>query len=188
MDSNETKAIYNKLGVPQQLNINNETYIFKKELNNGIISYRCIHRKCKANLKIANEDPRKIQSKENNIQSIEFTINNSHENHPKENKIQKNIQDIRTKKDNLDLAYSLIKYSLDQPLLFHIRNLTSNHIKISRIKINNKLQELREDSYPKDDEFLDNIKSIKVELGISDELQNFNFCPVKINLILKKIN
>ena len=32
MDSNETKAIYNKLGVPQQLNINNETYTFKKEL------------------------------------------------------------------------------------------------------------------------------------------------------------
>ena len=86
------------------------------------------------------------------------------------------------------MAYSLIKNSLDQPLLFHIRNLTSNHIKISRIKINNKLQELREDSYPKDDEFLDNIESIKVELGISDELQNFNFCPVKINLILKKIN
>ena len=56
MDSNETKTIYNKLGVPQQLNINNETYTFKKELNNGIISYCCIHRKCKANLKIATED------------------------------------------------------------------------------------------------------------------------------------
>ena len=171
MDSNETKTIYNKLGVPQQLNINNETYTFKKELNNGIISYRCIYRKCKENLKIAKEDARKIQSKGNNIQSIELAINNSHENHPKENKIQENMQDIKTKKDNLDLAYSLIKNSLDQPLLFHIRNLTSNHIKISRIKIKNILQELREDSYPKDDVFLDNLESIKVELGISDELK-----------------
>ena len=188
MDSNETKTVYNKLGVPQQLNINNETYTFKKEFNNGIISYRCIHRKCKANLKIATEDARKINSKENNIQSIEFTLNNSHENHPKDNKIQENIKDIKTEKDNLDLAYNLIKNSLDQPLLFHIKNLTSNNIKISRLKIKNILQELREGSYPKDDEFLDNIELIKIDLGISDELKNLNFCPAKINLYNQEKN
>ena len=86
------------------------------------------------------------------------------------------------------MAYNLIKNSLDQPLLFHINNLTSNNIKISRIKIKNILQELREDSYPKDDEFLDNRESIKIDLVISDELKNLNFCPAKINLYNQEKN
>ena len=74
-----------------------------------------------------------------------------------------------------------------QPLLFHVKNLAINNINLSRIKIKNKLQLFREELYPKDDEYLDDIDSIKINLGDDEDLQNLNYCHSKIQFYNPKI-
>ena len=59
MENKEHNTKYESLGVPQKLIIQNETYVFKKELTKDLLSYRCIHRKCKSSLKISVENAKK---------------------------------------------------------------------------------------------------------------------------------
>ena len=61
-----------------------------------------------------------------------------------------------------------------------------NKIYSVKIKIKNILQNLREESYTKDDTFLNNIESIKIDLGNTVELKNLNFCLAKDDFINAK--
>ena len=133
------------------------------------------------------EDAQNLEKNHNCISSIEFTLAQSHENHPQIKKVTENIDNIKTEKDKNELADKLIKFNLDEPLLFHVKNLANNNINLSRIKIKNKLQLFREEVYPKDDEYLDNIDSIKINLGDDEDLQNLNFCHYKIQFYNPKI-
>ena len=60
------------------------------------------------------------------------------------------------------------------PLSFHIKNLDSNKIKLHRQKIKNILQNLGEENFPKDTEFLSNIELININFE-TPELKNINF-------------
>ena len=67
MDSGNTKTKYEELGLSQKIIISNEIYTFKKLYINDFVSYRCIHRNCKATIKISLEVAKKINNKvENN--------------------------------------------------------------------------------------------------------------------------
>ena len=46
MENPEHITKYDSLGVTQKLIIQNEKYVFKKELNNDLFSYVVVHRKC----------------------------------------------------------------------------------------------------------------------------------------------
>ena len=45
------------------------------------------------------------------------------------------------------------------------------------------IQNLREEKFPKDEEFLEHIELIKIDLGETEELKNISFCPSKENFI-----
>ena len=78
---------------------------------------------------------------------------------------------------------------MQQPLSLHIQNVGINKLNLSRIKIKNILQSLREEYFPKDDEFLDHIDLIKIDLSDSDDhLKNLIFCPGKESFINPKTN
>ena len=67
MDSGNTKTKYEELGLSQKIIISNEIYTFKKLYINDFVSYRYIHRNCKASIKISLEVAKKINNKvENN--------------------------------------------------------------------------------------------------------------------------
>lgn len=189
MEPENIKTKYHQLGVPQELIFQNYTYKFKKELINSILSYRCMHRKCNASLKISIENAKKIYSKKDEeLSSIQFTLVGEHSNHPSENKIEDKSNSIKTEKELLDLAKKLIKNKLKQPLSFHIQNLDNNKINISRNKIKNILQSLREEYFPKDVDFLEHIELIKIDLGDSEETKNLIYCPGKESFINPKNN
>jgi hypothetical protein len=45
------------------------------------------------------------------------------------------------------------------------------------------IQNLREENFPKDAEFLEHIELIKIDLGETEELKKISFCPSKENFI-----
>ena len=188
MEDKKQKTKYEELGIPKNIIIQNNTYSFKKELLNDNVSYRCIHRKCKAGLKISIANAKKIEDNEGALNTIDFSINGEHTNHPNEKNIVLEGEKVKTEKKLIEMAKILIKQNIQNPLSFHIQNLESNNIKISKIKIKNILQNFREDNFPKDDIFLDHIESIRIDLGDSEETKNIYFCPGKENFINYKTN
>ena len=82
---------------------------------------------------------------------------------------------IKIERENYDLAKMLISNNLTLPLSFHIQNLDVNKILLQRTKIKNILQQLREEKFPKDDQFLEHIEFIKIDLGEIEEMKNFFF-------------
>ena len=184
MDSGKTKTKYEELGLSQKIIISNEIYTFKKQLINDFISYRCIYRNCKASIKISLEVAKKINNKEENNNILEYTLIGIHANHPIKKDYEESLNNIKTEKEQKELAKNLIKNNLDLPLTFHVKNLDANKIKISHIKIKNMLHNLRKENFPKDEEFLDHIELIKIDLGETEELKNISFCPSKENFII----
>ena len=170
---------YEVLGVPQKIMFKSEVYSFKKELTNNFLSYRCVHRQCKASLKLSTETAKQIESKINENSKIDATLIGIHENHPQEQSIEENLDKIKNEKEMKDLAKALIKKNLELPLSFHIKNLDTNKLKFSNVKIKNMLQTLREENFPKDKEYLQSIELIRLDIGDSEEMKNIIFCPAK---------
>ena len=94
------QTIYEKLGIPQQINIQNEIYTFKVELINSYVSYRSIHRACNASAKITIENAKKLFGKEDEKTSIEFIYVGEHKNHPKKIITDEQIDNVKTEKKN----------------------------------------------------------------------------------------
>ena len=188
MEDKKEQTKYDELGIPKNIIIQNNTFCFKKEIINEYVSYRCIHRKCKAGLKISIENAKKIEDKEGALNTIDFSINGEHTNHPNEKNIIIEGEKIKTENKMIEMAKMLIKQNIQNPLSFHIQNLETNNIKISKIKIKNLLQNFREDIFPRDDIFLEHIESIRIDLGESEEAKNLYFCPGKENFINYKTN
>ena len=116
MENEAQKTKYEKLGIPQQIILQNGTYSFKKELINSYVTYRCVHRACKANIKISIDNAKKLFDKNQSISSIEFTLNGEHEQHPAKTTIIENTENIKTEKENINLAKQLINKNIDLPL------------------------------------------------------------------------
>ena len=98
MTEKNKQTIYEKLGIPQQINIQNEIYTFKVELINSYVSYRCIHRACNASVKITIENAKKLFGKEDEKTSIEFIYVGEHKNHPKKSLLMNKLIMLKQKK------------------------------------------------------------------------------------------
>ena len=73
-------------------------------------------------------------------------------------------KNVRTEKETSGLAYNLIKGNIIEDLDFHIKNLRLNNIFLNTSKIRKLLYTLREQKFPKEEEFLNSINSIKINL------------------------
>ena len=65
------------------------------------------------------------------------------------------------------LGCKMIKQHLDKPLSFHLDNLKRNNIPFTKNKIKYYLQKYREEFFPKDKYYLDNIEYIKITMIIT---------------------
>ena len=104
-------------------------------------------------------------------------------------KEDKNINNIRTKAEEENLAIILIKANIDQSPSYHINNLNNNNIYWNKKKIENLVYKLQEENYPAFNQFLKNINSQHVYIGESEtESNKFNICPKKVIFINTKNN
>ena len=86
------------------------------------------------------------------------------------------------------MAKGLIKINLKEPLNFHIENLKNNKINIKKSRIRNILYTLREESFPKEEEFLKAINNIKIKLSNNELITEENYCIAKGEIINFKNN
>ena len=96
----------------------NQTYIFKIELINFFISYRCKLRAYKVETKISIKSSKILSTKDDDACSLKFVFSGEHENHPKNITLKENIDNIKTEKENLKLAWELINKILELPIRF----------------------------------------------------------------------
>ena len=64
----------------------------------------CIHRNCKARIKISIENAKKINNKEENNNILEYILIGIHANHPIKKDYEENLNSIKTEKENKALA------------------------------------------------------------------------------------
>ena len=74
------------------------------------------------------------------------------------------------------MTTNLIKLNIDKDLEFHINNLYKNKIFLTRKKIYYILNKIKQDSYPPDINFINNILNIKINLSLNSESIKYNFC------------
>ena len=117
---------YEQFGVPQSITIINYKYTYKgnlKDEKNCI--YRCIHRDCKAQITIDNDNILNVLAKNDNL-NIQYTSGkNKHscEINKKEEKKEIPANLILTSNEINELGMKLIKNHIDKPLSFHLDNL-----------------------------------------------------------------
>ena len=55
---------------------------------------------------------------------------------------------------------------MNKPLSFHLENLKNNDIKLNKTQIKYLLQKIRENNFPKDEDYLNNISKIRITLDL----------------------
>ena len=148
--------------VPRLLNINGYDLAYKDPpLKGNIYRYRCRKAGCQYFIKIDKTNIDKLQAKET---GVIYTEINQHK-HKKElitNFISDNIKlEIECDK----LAKKLIQQNLTEPFDFQVDNLKNNKINWNKGKIRRLLYSMREESFPKDDEFLKSIDKITINFS-----------------------
>ena len=173
MEENIENTDYNKKDIPKYIIIKEYKYSFKNELKNGNYSYRCYHRNCKVLITINKENLDKIK----NDNKFEYTTNNKEHSCNLNKPIIEDINNVNTENEIINLATDLIKNQIDRSLTWHIENLNNNNIFLSKIKIKNILQKVREIKYDSDNDFLLNIANITIDFSKNDpKLKNLPFC------------
>ena len=162
--------------IPKTITINNFVYEYKNELANNFYSYRCRYRThCKIIIKINKENISKLIN--NSHEEIEYTITST-------DKLQKcgnqnvskecehaSAEDEKIKKQkSKELEKNLIFINIEKPLSYHVDNLSKNDILLSKVKIKNILQNMREETFPSIDKNLKDISRIKITLDDIYEL------------------
>ena len=82
MTEQNKQTVYEKLGIPRQIEIQKEIYTFKVQLINSYVSYRCIHHACKSSVKITIENAKKLFRKDNVQSYVEIIYVGEYNNHP----------------------------------------------------------------------------------------------------------
>ena len=146
-------------------------------LKGNIHRYRCRNRSCKYFIKIDSTNLKKIIN--NDKDNISYTEINQHENH-KENIIIKMENGNAITEEGINkLARQLITLNLNEPLDFHLANFKNNSINWKKGKIRKLLYSIREEKYPKDQIFMQDISNIKIQLSDNKEVSNECFCISK---------
>ena len=96
-----------------------------------------------------------------------------------------NHQEITLSQPNNQLAETLINSSIEKPLEWHITNLQANHINLNKNKVKYLLYKNRNELFPKDKDFLNDIINNTINLEENGN-KNIPFCYVN-NTYLEKI-
>ena len=112
---------------------------------------------------------------------------NIHENHKEINYINDD-GDIKSEAQIKKIATNLIKLNLKEPISFHINNLKNNKINLKKSTIRNLLYSLREETFPRDDDYLKNINDIKIVFPFNELTTEQNYCIAKGEFINFKKN
>ena len=190
MNENEEKEIhetaYEKRHLPKSIVIKGNELSYKDPpFKNNIFKYRCRKNKCKYFVKINEEIIKMILNNENIIIYEEFNKHSYHKN----NNIS--MDQVFTDKQIEKLANDLKKANINEPLNFHISNFERNKINWKKIKIRKLFYSIREEKFPKDESFVNDIESININMRENDENFKSNFCLSKGEFIninkMKKI-
>ena len=84
---------------------------------------------------------------------------------------------------NKEFINSLIYSNSQNPLSFHKNNLKANNIFLSNNQIKWLLQKIRDEKFPSDALFLEDISNIKITFDKEPNLQDINFCYKYVNTI-----
>lgn len=70
----------------------------------------------------------------------------------------------------------MILNNIEKLLQFHIDNLKANNFKLTYNQVKWRLQKIREQNFPNDNDFLKGISKIKITFGNSLNSENLPFC------------
>ena len=175
----QNQHAYQLRNVPRSIFIKGYELTYKDPpLKNNIFKYRCRKQGCNYSVKIDKENLSKL---EENNKDITYVENNTHI-HKSYNNISINIEKVLNENQALVLAEKLIRTNINEPLNFHIENLHNNKINFHKSKIRKILYSIREEKYPKDQDFLNDIENITIELSNENKGKQ-NFCIIKIQFI-----
>ena len=168
---------------PRSIKIDNYYYTYKDALVKDY-SYRCKHRRICGVLISITEKELKLYN-ENNEHKIKYTISSTLKTHNCiKNEDNKSKENEKKKKKNVNKNYllnkefinSLIYSNSQKPLSFHKNNLKANNIFLSNNQIKWLLQKIRDEKFPSDALFLEDISNIKITFDKEPNLQDINFC------------
>ena len=176
---------------PRSIIIDNFYYSFKDSLKNDF-TYRCKHRrKCNLVIKIEKEEMYKyIEDQNYKVKYIITSTQKYHACNKNENNINEeepnNSQNFINKKK--DLIQSLIYTNIEKPLSFHCINLQTNNIYLKKNQIKWILQKIRENKFPSDIKYLNDISKIRITYDKEINLTNLPFCYKNVNILNKEKN
>ena len=147
-------------------------YINIKEfspLKKRLFSFRYYHRSYKVLLTIDKNNLKKLECKKDDNQQVDYSTNNrEHTCMKNKNLFAESSNNKITNNDEIELATNIIKNQLDKTLIWHIQNL-ENNIHLTKTKIENILQNLRQLKYEDDTPFLLDITYIKIDFSKTDK-------------------
>ena len=174
--------------IPRTIYLGGYTYTYKDELINGFLSFRCKYRtSCKVTIKIDRNNINKINNKEN-LDNIEYFITSTEREHKclKNNnikKIDKSKEEVNAIKKQKDLAFALIEKNIQKPYSFHVNNFKKNNLNFTGNQIKYLLQKIREETYPSNIKFLNDISKITISFGDEVEVKDLPMCYKYVNMI-----
>ena len=130
---------------------------------------------CKYYIQIDKTNIEKILKNETPINFNEINKHTGHDETTEKIAETTSKKNVRTEKETNELAINLIKGNITEELDFHIKNFRSNKIFWNTSKIRKLLYILREQKFPKEEEFLNSINSIKIKLSNTEEKEEI-FC------------
>ena len=175
----ENEPAYQKRGVPRIITIKGIDLFYKEPpLKNDIYVYRCRKSHCKYFIRINKTNIDKVLNKESGIQYIEVNEHTGHEDNSGKNVENIGSEEIRTEKETFELAIKLIKSNITESMEFHLQNFNQNKIYWKKSKIRKMVYNIREQKFPKEEEFLNSIKLITIKLNDHNNYDEL-FCPAK---------
>jgi len=181
-------SILKEKDIPKSIILDNFTYSFKEKKKNQEYAYRCKNRKCGVIISINEVNLLKII---NNIpnSNLEYTKVSKKDHSCDKGNIITNTNNAKSIKETKDLASNIIRQNIEKSLYWHIKNLKDNNINLSYIQIKNLLQQLREECYPNNEDFLIDISKIRITFSENNNnLKNIPFCMINANILNKKKN
>ena len=179
-------SILKEKDIPKSIILDNFTYSFKEKKKNQEYAYRCKNRKCGVIISINEVNLLKII---NNIpnSNLEYTKVSKKDHSCDKGNIITNTNNAKSIKETKDLASNIIRQNIEKSLYWHIKNLKDNNINLSYIQIKNLLQQLREECYPNNEDFLIDISKIRITFSENNNnLKNIPFCMINANILNKK--
>jgi hypothetical protein len=171
--------VYEKLEVPNSIVIGDYTYVFKEQFKSdkNMFTYRCQKYNCRVPINITKQNLNKITDHENK-DNIDYIIKKEHIC-LKDNliKIEKS-DNCSSEEELISKAKNLIKLNPLGTLTFHQIKLHENNIYLDDVKVKRLINITRNNLYPKDDDYLNNINYVTITFDEKiTNARNIPFCP-----------